>query len=343
MDNLTHGLLGLAIGALRRPDSPPGTPLSPTDKAVLLGAVLAAELPDLDTLLPAANSVDHALRAHRGLSHSLVASPVIALVATGLALLVFRRARFLPVFLSSLLSLLVAHLLCDLWTGWGTRLLLPFSDERLTLDWTMVVDPLVTLPLLGASLWAWRRRARWRRAVLAGFVLAAAYVGLRGVLQASLTSRIHHAHPSAERVQVFPSWLSVSTWRFVAVLPSEYLAGTASLGQPPLVQRRLPHPSAESLPDAVRAVPTVHEALAWARFPVLSSESQPDGHTRVRIGDLRYHLRGEPTLSFVLVLSPELAVTEAQLERGGSASELIQRWRGEGPGSPVRPVGEPPL
>ena len=54
--------LGLALGALRRPDAPAGSPLSPTDKAVLLGSVLAAELPDLDTLLPAANSVDHALR-----------------------------------------------------------------------------------------------------------------------------------------------------------------------------------------------------------------------------------------------------------------------------------------
>ena len=52
MDNLTHGLLGLALGALRRPEAPAGAPLSPTDKAVLLGCLLASELPDLDTLLP---------------------------------------------------------------------------------------------------------------------------------------------------------------------------------------------------------------------------------------------------------------------------------------------------
>ncbi|HYI03016.1 metal-dependent hydrolase, partial [Hyalangium sp.] len=56
MDNLTHGLLGVAVGALRRPDTP-GAPLSATDKAVLLGCALAAELPDLDNLLPAENSV----------------------------------------------------------------------------------------------------------------------------------------------------------------------------------------------------------------------------------------------------------------------------------------------
>jgi inner membrane protein len=336
MDNLTHGLLGLALGALRRPDAPAGTPLSPTDKAVLLGSVLAAELPDLDTLLPAANSVDHALRAHRGLSHALAFAPVVALAATGLALLVFRHARFRPVYLSSLLALGVAHLLPDLWTGWGTRLLLPFSDQRLTLDWTMVVDPLVTLPLLISAVWAWRRRVHWRRALLVGLACSAAYVGLRGVLQAALTSRVREAWPQAERVQVFPAWLSLTTWRYVAVLPSEYVAGTVSPGEPPREERRLPRPTPDALPAAVRAVPTVHEALAWARFPVISSAPGVDGRTTVRIGDLRYHLRGEPTLAFVLELGPDLGVTEARLERGGSARELLERWRAPGSGGTGR-------
>ena len=329
MDNLTHGLLGLALGALRRPEAPAGAPLSPTDKAVLLGSVLASELPDLDTLLPAANSVDHALRAHRGLSHALAFAPLVALTATALALLVFRRARFLPVYLSSLLALGVAHLLPDLWTGWGTRLLLPFSDQRLTLDWTMVVDPLVTLPLLVGTVWAWRRRARWRGALLVGLACSAAYVGMRGVLQATLTSRVREAMPGAERVQVFPAWLSLTTWRYVTVLPSEYVAGTVSLGGSPHAERRLPRPGPDALPANVRAVPTVHEALAWARFPVISSTPVAEGRTVIRIGDLRYHLHGEPTLAFVLELGPDLAVTEARLERGGSARELLERWRGE--------------
>ncbi|WNG33332.1 metal-dependent hydrolase [Archangium violaceum] len=327
MDNLTHGLLGLALGALRRPEAPAGSPLTPTDKAVLLGSVLAAELPDLDTLLPAANSVDHALRAHRGLSHALAFAPVVALAATGLALLFFRRARFLPVYVSSLLALAVAHLLPDLWTGWGTRLLLPFSDQRLTLDWTMVVDPLVTLPLLVSAGVAWRRRTHWRRALLVGLACSAAYVGLRGVLQATLTSRVREAWPSAERVQVFPAWLSLTTWRYVVVLPSEYVAGTVSPGEPPLEERRLARPAPEVLTAAMRAVPTVHEALAWARFPVVSSAPGEGGRTSVRIGDLRYHLHGEPTLTFVLEVGSDLSVSEARLERGGSARELIERWR----------------
>jgi inner membrane protein len=327
MDNLTHGLLGLALGALRRPAAAPGSPLTATDKAVLLGSVLAAELPDLDTLLPAANSVDHALRAHRGLSHALAVSPLVALAATALALLAFRRARFLPVYLSSLLALGAAHLLPDLWTGWGTRLLLPFSDRRLTLDWTMVVDPWVTLPLLAGAVVAWRRRAWWRGALLVGLACAAAYVGARVALQAALTSRVEAAYPGAQRVQVFPTWLSPITWRYVAVLPTEYVAGTIALGEPPREQRRVQVPTEHSLPAPVREVPTVREALAWARFPVVSSQPGAAGGTVVRIGDLRYHLKGALTLEFVVEVGPDLTVREARLERGGSARELLERWR----------------
>jgi inner membrane protein len=326
VDNLTHGLLGLAVGALRRPDTP-RAPLSATDKAVLLACALAAELPDLDNLLPAENPVVHALQAHRGLSHALVFTPVIALAATAVARLVFRTARTGPVLLYSLLSVNLAHLLADLWTGWGTRVLLPFSDRRWTLDWTMVVDPWVTLPLLAGALWAWRRKAVWRRALLVGLALSAAYLGLRVTLQAALGQRVREAWPQAERVQVFPAWLSLTTWRYVALLPEDYVAGTVSLGSEPLEQRRWPRPSPDTLPEPVRSLPTVREALAWARFPLVSTAPRSEGTSEVRIGDLRYHLRGEPTLQFVLVLGSDGALRDARLERGGSAGELLRRWR----------------
>ncbi len=340
MDNLTHGLLGLAVGALRRPDASPGAPLSATDKAVLLACALAAELPDLDNLLPAQNAVIHALQAHRGLSHALVFSPVIALAATAVARLAFRAARTGPVLLYSLLSVNVAHLLADLWTGWGTRVLLPFSDKRWTLDWTMVVDPWVTLPLLAGALWAWRQRAVWRRALLIGLALCTAYLGARVALHTSLSHRVREAWPTAERVQVFPAWLSLTTWRYVAVLPGEYVAGAVSLGEPPGEHRRWPRPMPEALPEPLRRLPTVHEALAWARFPLVSFAPQPAGGAEVRIGDLRYHLRGEPTLQFVLLLGPEGSLRDARLERGGSAGELLRRWRTPDP-APASPSPAP--
>ncbi len=337
MDNLTHGLLGLAIGALRTPDVRPGAPerASPTDRAVLVASVLAAELPDLDTLLARGDAVTVALQAHRGLSHALISAPLVALTATLVARAVFQGARLTPVFLTSLAATVFAHLLPDLWTGWGTRVLLPFSDTRLSLDWTMVVDPWVTLPLVAAAVVAWRHRAAWRRALLVGLACATAYVGFRVATWATLTQRVAAAYPSAASVRVFPLPFSVGTWRYVATLPGGvFAAGDVPLAGPPDEARR-EAASEDVLPEDVRAVPTVREALAWARFPRVSLEPLAEGGRQVRIADLRYHLRGEPTLAFIIRLDAANAVTHAELERGGSAGELLRRWRGQAP-SPAR-------
>lgn len=328
MDNLTHGLLGLAIGALRRPDARPGERASPTDRAVLLGSVLASELPDLDTLLARGDAVTVALQAHRGFTHALLFSPGVALAATLAACAVFRGARPRPVFLASLASVVFAHLLPDVWTGWGTRLLLPFSDRRLSLDWTMVVDPWVTLPLLVGAAVAWRRRhAAWRRALLVGLACSAGYVGARVAAWGVLTRRVEATYAAAESVRVFPLPFSVGTWRYVATLPGGVLAaGDVPLVGAPREARRV-EASVDALPRDVRAVGPVREALAWARFPVVTVTAS-DGGREVRIADLRYHLRGEPTLAFVIRLDAANAVSEARLERGGSVGELLRRWRG---------------
>lgn len=326
MDNLTHGLLGAAVGALRRPD---GAELSATDRATLLACVVAAELPDLDTLLPSENPALHDLQAHRGLSHSLLFAPVVALVATVLAKLVFRGARPGPVFLFGLLATLFAHLLPDLWTGWGTRLLLPFSDARLALDWTLVVDPFVTLPLLAGAVWAWRRRrtGAWRRALLVGLGVSALYVGTRVAVRAALHDTVKETYPAARSIAVFPTWVGLGTWRYVAQLPDGYAVGEVRPLQLPAEQHRVPLPSPDALPPELLAVPTVREALAWARFPVVELRGQ-----QVRVADLRYHLKGKPTLTFVIDLEPAgsgFSVRSARLERGGSARELLERWRGQ--------------
>ena len=81
-------------------------------------------------LLARGDAVTVALQAHRGLSHSLFFAPVVALGATLGACALFRGARVRPVFLASLVSVLFAHLLPDLWTGWGTRVLLPLMGKQ---------------------------------------------------------------------------------------------------------------------------------------------------------------------------------------------------------------------
>lgn len=323
MDSLTHGLLGLAIGSLRR---------SERDRAaVLLGCVLAAEIPDLDYFWPADNSVLHSLKAHRGLTHSLLAAPLVALVAAGATKLVFRNARMTTVFLWSLPAVVFAHLLADAWTGWGTRLALPFSDARVTLDWMMVVDPLFTLPLLVGALWGIRRRALIRRALLTGAAIACVYLAARIAIRAAMTARVVASYESAQAVQVFPSWLGPTRWRYVAVVGDRYAVGRVNAFEAPVEQAT--HPGAASngmsrLSPTASANDTVREALAWARFPLVTEAPRTPSGARVSVADLRYHLDGQPTLSFQIELDERGEVVAATLDRGGSARSLFERFRG---------------
>src|SRR5690606_19943355 len=217
MDPLTHGLLGLAIGNLRRPDA--------QRRAVLLGCVLAAELPDLDYLWPAADPVLHTLRAHRGLSHSLLLAPLVALAATGLAKLFVRDARWHVIFPWALAATALGHLLADAWTGWGTRLLLPFSSERVLLDWMMVLDPLFTAPLLIGALWGVRRRTLLRTPLLVGLATSCLYLLTRITLQHTIERTVRDHYPSAESIHVFPSWIGPVRFRYVAVARDHYAVG----------------------------------------------------------------------------------------------------------------------
>ena len=70
--------------------------------------------------------------------------------------------------------------------------------------------------LIGA-IWAWRRRDRWRRAILTGAAIAVIYVGARVVVHEWLLARVSSVYSAATRVDVFPVLLRPFTWRFVAV------------------------------------------------------------------------------------------------------------------------------
>ena len=319
MDSLTHGLLGLAIGALRRAER--------DRAAVLVGCVLAAEIPDLDYLWPADNSVLHSLKAHRGFTHSLLAVPLVALVATALTKLMFRRAPAVTVFVWSLPAVLFAHLLADAWTGWGTRLALPFSDARVTLDWMMVVDPLFTLPLLVGALWGVRKRTLIRRAVLTGAAVACCYLAVRVAIRADLTARVQRAYPSAETVHVFPSWLGPTAWRYVAVFPERYAVGRIHAFSVPQEQANHRRAAGDGSSPLTRSNATVREALAWARFPLVTERPRLPSGVQLSIADLRYHLNGAPTLSFLIELDDQARVVSANLDRGGSARSLWERFR----------------
>lgn len=321
MDTLTHALVGATVAAARWPGThqPPATPR--WTRATLIACVVAAELPDLDYLWPAGDPVLQTLQAHRGPSHALAAAPLWALGALGVGKLLARDVAAAPLYLRCLAAVVLGHLLPDLWTGWGTRLFLPISDRRLALDWTGVIDPFFTAPLLAGVLAGWRWRTHWRRAVGIGAAVATVYLASRIGLRHLLEREVRAAYPTARQITVFPALLGVTRWRYVAVTHEDHRVGEVALGAAPREQGRWP--LASPVPAALGDQRPVAEALAWARFPVVTLDGG-----ELRVADLRYHLGGEPTLAFVFTFGPTGSMASARLDRGGTARDLLGRLRG---------------
>src|SRR5579872_143066 len=133
MDPLTHTATGLFLSraGLNR--------WTPNATAILL---LAANIPDCDVVTALGGQASY-LVWHRHITHSLIAMPVMALLAVALVRVVFRRpVRWAGAFAAAMIGV-ASHLLLDLTNTYGVRLLLPFSSAWQRLD-------IAPLPDLGA-------------------------------------------------------------------------------------------------------------------------------------------------------------------------------------------------
>jgi len=293
MDPVTHAALGIAVAIAAAPK-----PLA-LRHAVLVGAA-AGLLPDADLLLSSASDPLFTLEYHRHFTHSLVFSPVIALVTSAVVWLVGRRrhapADFLLLLFPAWLAAL-SHLFCDAWTSYGTRVWWPLADTRTALDWISVIDPMLTIPLAVGA--AWAALSQTRRPAALGLIWVAVYLGLCGVQQ----DRARSAHnawlasrnlPAPSRVTIKPSFANILVWRALS-LHGDTLQTTAircGLGAPTILAGAR-HPVFAATPE--KAIthfglpPDSTQARDIRRFHRLSEgwigrhPEKPD-----LLGDLRY-------------------------------------------------------
>lgn len=141
MDSITQAILGAAIGKVCL-----GRKIG--NKSIIIGAAVAT-IPDLDIIvLPFLDPLER-LSMHRGFSHSILFSLLMALLLTYLfkRMKTTREFTFFRLLIFSWITL-ITHMLLDGFTSYGTLLFLPFSDYRFGFDSINVVDPIYTLPML---------------------------------------------------------------------------------------------------------------------------------------------------------------------------------------------------
>ncbi len=138
MDNLTHSLTGLMLSRAGLNRFYP--------RATLL-LIVAANIPDIDFAVIARGPLYY-FEQHRGITHSIAAAPVMALLAVLFTCAIGRTMRGWAVAWGLALIGVASHLLLD-WTNvYGIRLLYPFSSQWFHLDLINLFDLIVWAVLL---------------------------------------------------------------------------------------------------------------------------------------------------------------------------------------------------
>ena len=126
-------------------------------KKILLGSIVgccAGLAPDLDIFIRSASDPLLKLEYHRQFTHSLVFIPIGALIVTFFSRILFKKyLSWGETYFFSLLGF-ATHGLLDACTSYGTQLLWPFSDERISWNYISVVDPFLTIPVILAIIFA---------------------------------------------------------------------------------------------------------------------------------------------------------------------------------------------
>ncbi len=322
MDPLTHTATGLFLSraGLNR-WTPLATPI----------LILAANAPDIDIVAAAGGSLNY-LHYHRDLTHSLIAMPVMALLAVAVVGLAWRRKkiRWAGAFLAALIAV-ASHLLLDLTNAYGVRIFAPFSSRWVHLDLTNVVDlwiwavllvcvvgPLISR-LVSSEITSGSGKIRYpgRGFAVLGLAFLLFYNCGRSVLHARamavLDSRIYGDSPPL-RVAALPDASAPWLWRGVVETPGFYAVDDVNLaGDFDPTRATIFHkPDAGPELEAARRTHTFQVFLDFSQLPLwrVSPVAEPENGKLVEVYDLRFGSPANPGFHCGALLSSRLDVVQ---------------------------------
>lgn len=250
MDTVTHGLTGWLIAR--------SIPSENGGKAATAAVVLGSVLPDADNIVSLLGSEAH-IRFHRGISHSFAGIAISSLL---LAFLLYRFGKWKDLKKLYLFAVIgqLSHIALDLITSYGTQILQPFSDIRVSFDLLFIVDLVFTGIVLAGIVLSRHHRPMRARAALATLAM---YVGLAAVLHVRAEDAVRMA---AERsgvpvvsVAALPRLTEIDLGKRLASVP---LVGEGEAWAAEEL-RRLPN---LPIPEAPGRYPFPAGPLSWNGF-----------------------------------------------------------------------------
>jgi inner membrane protein len=262
MDNLTHALAGALVARATAPRKA-GPETLPLGRRMVVGAI-AANLPDLDVLASYLSPLSY-LYHHRGISHSLVLLPLWALLTAAVCALLWRDKRGWRAYFGVATWAIASHIVLDVITSFGTMVFAPFSDARVALSATFIIDLWFTGIVLAGLVasFVWRRSSA---PAVAGLAVVTAYVGLQFALQQraiafgedyARAQGLQHATVSA-----LPRPVSPFNWSVIVTEETRYRYAHVNL------IRRTPPPEPSSTSGFVEKLDAGYRPLRDAQWSV---------------------------------------------------------------------------
>jgi len=175
LDNVTHTLFGLTLAR---------TPLGRAGRGTTAALVIASNAPDVDVISLARGGASY-MHWHRGPTHGPFGVVGLGLVSAAIAWWwagrreEAERPRFAMLAVVAMLGVAL-HILMDLPTSYGTRLLSPFDWHWYAFDWLPIVDIYLLIALVAGLFFGRRSPAARRRNAAIALVLMGVNYGLRG-------------------------------------------------------------------------------------------------------------------------------------------------------------------
>lgn len=225
MDSLTQIVLGAAV-------SNAAVGKKAGNRAVLWGAI-GGTIPDLDVFFNYTHSYVDALALHRGFSHSLLFSLILAPALGWLVAKLYKYRRgSVQQWIFAMFLALATHPMLDAFTTWGTSLWWPFTEKRVAISSIFVLDPLYTIPFLVCLVVSMcyiknvKRRAVWN---YVGLGLSSVYL-LSTVINQQLVYKVfekswENQGVKAVRADVKPTPMNTLLWTANIETDSSYCLG----------------------------------------------------------------------------------------------------------------------
>ena len=279
MFNSTHTFVGLAIAR---------TGFDGWVPRAALTAVVASNLPDIDIVTALSGTATY-LEYHRGMTHTFVGIPVLALAVSAAVFLFI--GNFWKTYLVAVIAM-STHPLLDYTNTYGLRPFLPWNPTWYYGDLLPIIDPYLDAVLLIGILAGEVFQNSKRLMTWLSLGSALLYVGARIELRELAGSQVQALAtrtPGTEKWSVAPEILTPLVWQ--GVLQSKKNVMKVSID--PIdglmtVTARMERAAITEIPKQALGSQSAMVLLPFARFPVMRMHGTDYGY-RVELFDFRFY------------------------------------------------------